>query len=67
MKNKNNTDQKPVVTLFNQWLSGVGHRIADRLNTYTARWPPTLWKVVLVLFCIVVGTCCLMVAFSIWH
>gem|GEM_PF-2097968 len=67
MKKQNKSIQRPATAVFNLWLSGIGHRIANRLNAYTARWPPILWTTVLVLFCIVVGSCCLMVAFSIWH
>lgn len=52
-------------TLLRGLINKQGHRIATRLNQYTARWPPKIWKTALMLFCIICGLCCLMAAFGI--
>jgi hypothetical protein len=50
-----------------QRLQQVHSHVAGRLNRYTARWPPTTWKIVLALYCLLMAAYWCRVALHSWH
>ncbi|MCJ8208115.1 hypothetical protein MUY27_00250 [Mucilaginibacter sp. RS28] len=51
---------------WQQLLETQRARVANRLNRYTARWPPTAWKIALLLFITLCSTACLWLMLHRW-